>query len=63
MAGKKNIKGIQLRKNQQLLTLIFADGQVTISSTEGNLHKAVYKLNHIVTRTWFDTKQNWWHLR
>jgi hypothetical protein len=28
---------------------MFADGQVIISNTEGNLHKALYKLNEIVT--------------
>jgi len=35
--------------NQQLLTLLFADNQVTISNTEGNLQKTAYKLNQITT--------------
>jgi hypothetical protein len=33
--------------NQQLLTLLFADSQVTISNTEGNLQKTANKLNQI----------------
>ena len=36
-------------KNQQLLILLFADEQITISNTEDNLLKAVYKLNQITT--------------
>jgi hypothetical protein len=35
--------------NQQLLTLLFADSQVTIFSTEGNLQKKTKKLNQITT--------------
>jgi hypothetical protein len=35
-------------KNQQLLTLLFADGQVIISNTEDNLQKAAHKLNQII---------------
>jgi hypothetical protein len=36
-------------KNQQLLTLLFADKQITISNTEDNLLKAAYTLNQITT--------------
>ena len=35
--------------NQQLLALLFADEQITISNTEDNLLKAAYKLNQIIT--------------
>jgi hypothetical protein len=34
---KEDITGILLSKNQQLLTLLFADDQVIISNTENNL--------------------------
>ena len=36
-------------KNQQLLTLLFADEQITISNTEENVLKAAYKLSQITT--------------
>jgi len=36
-------------KNLQLLTLLFADKQITISNTEDNLLQAAYKLNQITT--------------
>jgi hypothetical protein len=32
-----------------LLTLLFADDQVIISNTDGNLQKAAHKLNQIIT--------------
>jgi hypothetical protein len=46
---KKDIKGIPLPKNQQLLKLLMADDKVTISSTEDKLQKAAYKLSQIIT--------------
>ena len=46
---KQDITGIKLSKNQQLSTLLFADDQVIIADTEGNLQKAAYKLNQIIT--------------
>jgi hypothetical protein len=46
---KEDINGIPLPKNQQLLTLLFANNQVTISNTEDNLQKAAYKLYQIIT--------------
>ena len=46
--GKKNIKGIPLSKNQQLLKLLMADDKVTISSTEDKLEKAEYRLSQII---------------
>jgi hypothetical protein len=36
-------------KNQQLLTLLLANDQLIISSTEDILQKAAYKLNKIIT--------------
>ena len=36
-------------KNQQLLTLLFADEQITTSNTEDSFLNAVYKLNQITT--------------
>jgi len=41
--------GIELSKNQQLSTLLFADDQVIIADTEDNLQKAAHKLNQIIT--------------
>lgn len=35
-------------KNQQLLTLLFADDQVIISNTEDNLQKAEHNLDQII---------------
>ena len=35
-------------KNQQLLTLCFADYQLVMSNTEDNLQKVAYKLNKII---------------
>jgi len=46
---KEDIEGIPLLRNQQLLTLLFADDQVIISNTEDSLQKAAYKLNQIIT--------------
>jgi transcription initiation factor TFIIIB Brf1 subunit/transcription initiation factor TFIIB len=46
---KEDITGIPLSKIKQLLTLLFADNQVTISNTEDNLQKAVHKLDQITT--------------
>jgi hypothetical protein len=42
---KEDITGIPLSKNKQLLTLLFADDEVIIYKTEGNLQKAAHKLN------------------
>jgi hypothetical protein len=42
-------KRISTSKNQQLLTLLFADDQVMISNTQDNLQKAAYKLNQTIT--------------
>jgi hypothetical protein len=39
---KEDTTGIPLSKHQQLLTLLFADDQVIILNTEGNLQKAAY---------------------
>jgi len=49
---KEYVTGIPLSKNKLLLTLLFADHQVIIFNTEGNLQKAIYKLNH--NSTWFN---------
>jgi len=46
---KQGITGIKLSKNQQLSTLRFADDEVIIANMEGNLQKAAYKLNQIIT--------------
>jgi transcription initiation factor TFIIIB Brf1 subunit/transcription initiation factor TFIIB len=46
---KEDITGIPLSKNRQLLTLLFANDQVTIPNTEDNLQKAAHKLNQITT--------------
>jgi transcription initiation factor TFIIIB Brf1 subunit/transcription initiation factor TFIIB len=46
---KEDITGIQLSKNKQLSTLLFANNQVIISNTEDNLQKAARKLNQIIT--------------
>jgi hypothetical protein len=43
--AEKNIKGIPLSKNQQLLKLLMADDKVTISSTEDKLQITAYRLN------------------
>ena len=48
---KEDKKGIPRSKNQQLLTLLFADDQVIISETEEYLQKAAYKLNQIIKNT------------
>jgi hypothetical protein len=40
---KEDINGIPLQKKKELLTLLFADDQVTISNTEDNLQEAAYK--------------------
>jgi len=45
---KEDINGIPLPK-KKLLTLLFADDQVTISNTEDNLQKVAYKLYQIIT--------------
>jgi hypothetical protein len=46
---KEDITVIPLSKNKQPLTLLFADDQVIISNTEGNLQKAAHKLKQIIT--------------
>jgi hypothetical protein len=46
---KEGITEIPLSKNQQLLTLLFADNQDIIPNTEDNLQKAAHKLNQIIT--------------
>jgi hypothetical protein len=46
---KQNLTGIKLSKNQQLLTLLFADEQVIITDTERYLQKAAHKLNRLIT--------------
>jgi hypothetical protein len=46
---KEDITVIPLSKNKQPLTLLFADYQVIISNTEGNLRKAAHKLKQIIT--------------
>jgi predicted GTPase len=46
---KEGVAGIPPSKNQQLLTLLFADNEVIISNTEDNLQKAVHKLNTVIT--------------
>jgi hypothetical protein len=43
MAKRRHKKGIPLPKNQQLLTLLFPDEQVTIPNTKDNLQKAAHK--------------------
>jgi len=45
---KQDLTGIKLSKNQQLLTLLFADDQVIIADTEDNLQKTAHKLNQII---------------
>jgi hypothetical protein len=42
-------KRISTSKNQQLLTLLFADDQVVISNTEDDLQKAACKFNQVIT--------------
>jgi len=37
------------KKNQQLSTLLFAEDQVIIADTEGNLQRAAHKVNQIIT--------------
>jgi len=44
---KKDIKGIPLSKNRQLLKLLMADDKVAISSTEDKLQKAACRLSQI----------------
>jgi transcription initiation factor TFIIIB Brf1 subunit/transcription initiation factor TFIIB len=46
---KQDITAIELSKNQQLSTLLFADDQVIIADMEDNLQKAAHKLNRLVT--------------
>ena len=46
---KKYVKGIPLLKNQQLLKPLFPDDSFILSNRQDNLHKAVYKLNPIIT--------------
>ena len=46
---KEDIKGILLLRNQQLLTLLFADDQVIMSNTEDSLQKAACTLYQIIT--------------
>jgi hypothetical protein len=46
---KEDTKGIALSKNQQLLTLLFADEHLIILNTDDNLLKAAYKLRQILT--------------
>jgi hypothetical protein len=46
---EEDITGIPFSKNQQLLTLLFADDKVVISSTEDTLQKAAHKLNQVTT--------------
>jgi hypothetical protein len=36
-------------ENQHFSALLFADDQVIIADTEDNLHKAVHKLNQLIT--------------
>ena len=45
----QDITGIELSKNQQLSTLLFADDQVIMADTDDNLQKATRKLNQIIT--------------
>jgi hypothetical protein len=40
---------IKILKNQKISTLLFADDQVIIADTEGNLQKAAHKLDQIIT--------------
>ena len=47
------MKGIPFSKIRLLLTLLFADDKVIICNTEGNLQKATYKLNQIITEHGF----------
>ena len=46
----QDITRIQLAKNQQLSTLLYADDQVIIADTEDNLQKTAHKLNQIITQ-------------
>ena len=46
---QKRHKRISTSKNQQQLTLLFAEDQVMICDTEDSLQKAAYKLNQILT--------------
>jgi hypothetical protein len=46
---KQDLTGIELSKNQHLLTLLFADEQVITTDTEDNLQKAELKLNRLIT--------------
>ena len=42
---KQDVTGIKPIKNQQLLTLLFADDQVIIADREDNLQRAAHELN------------------
>jgi hypothetical protein len=43
-----DVTGIPPSTDEQLTTLLTADGQMIISNTEGNLQKAAHKLNQII---------------
>jgi hypothetical protein len=45
----QDIKGIQLSRNKNISTILFADDQVIMSDSEDNLQTAICKLNKIIT--------------
>jgi hypothetical protein len=45
----QDIKGIQLSRNKNISTMLFADDQVIMSDSEDNLQTAIYRLNKIIT--------------
>jgi hypothetical protein len=46
---EEDVAGIPPSKHKELLTLLFADDQGTISNIEDNLQKTAHKLNQIIT--------------
>jgi hypothetical protein len=45
----QDIKEIELSRNKNICTILFAEDQVIMSDSENNLHTAIYKLNKIIT--------------
>jgi hypothetical protein len=49
MWQNQDIQGIQLARNKNISTVLFADDQVTMSDSEHNLQTAIYKRKKIIT--------------